>query len=1326
MFDRSPSPVVFAAAAFVGFLGAAACGERNTDDDTSDTAAPVDTEPSETRADVTPDGLDTSDTDDPGALAEALIGPAGGTVRTADGAIALVVPAGALAMPTTISIGARAAPSGAGRIYGAVYRLSPEGLAFQAPATVSFAMPARGARVAVYWTHTDREDRFQALPTTLRGSTASAPIVHFSSVFLGDPTTGPADWFCCEPKDPLTHTDADCIAWSAGAGTTCDTSLCDLSPGACPTDPPAAGCCAPGPTGDEPTQGCASLLTYGQCALGIGAGICDWSASCATATPGCCSALDPNDDNPPIPCALIGAHQDCSAAPKCQWSTSASCPVPPPASAPGGGACVDCADPAFATLPAFIASAQAVVALHAAKGCAQLATIAVAAPSTQAGDPAYAAQLGSFCAYDALLASKGCAAPGPAPTCPGSPASCCTASGANEPPGTTCAAQKDVSACTQTPGGGYCAWNPACALGPGCCAPIDPQDDHPGLPCSQMPDAMECVASLGYGYCQWTAGTGCAPGGDCAFCTDPSTLNDPDFTSAQQSWLAQNTSPTCATLGANPVAPPSAPTGSPAWRTQLGPWCAYQQSLLGKGCTSPQPSCPNLPTDCCFATDPQNDLQPDGCDTLVSQFDCEYQVGLHFCTWNPSCGLGTPTQCCVQIDPAVDEPSVGCAQIPDYGECVISAGFGYCKWDPAAGCPIPSFVACPSCADPAWTSDPDVQTAYVQSFQAYFQGGCQSIYASAVPGPSGAPAASTTGATTYETELGRFCGYEAAFAQLGCPPSFPIVPACPTPPKATTCCSSLLPGIDPAAATCASLQAYGDCTSGTGLGFCQWHAGASCPLPTPPDPCLACADPQISGDPDVSNAATLSLSAYLQAGCGAMTSAPVPPPSVAVDVQAGATTVYETQLGRYCGFEAAVKSAQCAPTAMFAPSCPSIPTPQPCCSHNTPGQQPQGTTCQAQQTFGACTAAAMGGLCQWNSSPLCPLPPNTTCTDCADPAHYQHPSFQAAFTPSYQTYLTNGCSAMAAAPVPVPSAAVGTTLYETQLGRYCGFQQAVTAASCASGVITATCPLDLCTTVPALCPAPVPNCSGCANLAALSGSGFLPAYLQALSAVANGSCLAAQTAGPPAITAPITSGAYGPQAGAYCGYQAAMAQSCNSPGCPATGCADCLDPQYTSDPIFYSALHFGWTRYGAETCADLASLAIPAPAQPPGTAAFKAELGRWCAFELALERNGCGGGSCPGLSSCAPGATSCVLPAPTCADCVAAQSAAQPAFTVAFTQKTAALAGLTCAQAYSTTPPIVSAGPGAAAYLQQLGTWCAYQDQLEAKCGTLYSQCALP
>lgn len=71
-----------------------------------------------------------------GTLVRRVIGTAGGTLSTPDGAVRLDIPAGALADNQTVSLQpiTRTAPSGTGQ----AYRLSPEGLTFAVPVRLTF------------------------------------------------------------------------------------------------------------------------------------------------------------------------------------------------------------------------------------------------------------------------------------------------------------------------------------------------------------------------------------------------------------------------------------------------------------------------------------------------------------------------------------------------------------------------------------------------------------------------------------------------------------------------------------------------------------------------------------------------------------------------------------------------------------------------------------------------------------------------------------------------------------------------------------------------------------------------------------------------------------------------------------------------------------------------------------------------------------------------------------------------------------------------------------------------------------------------------------
>ncbi len=116
------------------------------------------------------------DGDAGGGSASGTVGSAGGTVAVSGGPT-LVVPAGALASTTSITIQATGqnGPSG-----GPVYEFLPAGTTFAPPATVQMPVPPGVANPRIYWTRAGSSTQFDALPTTVSGSVASAQVSHFS------------------------------------------------------------------------------------------------------------------------------------------------------------------------------------------------------------------------------------------------------------------------------------------------------------------------------------------------------------------------------------------------------------------------------------------------------------------------------------------------------------------------------------------------------------------------------------------------------------------------------------------------------------------------------------------------------------------------------------------------------------------------------------------------------------------------------------------------------------------------------------------------------------------------------------------------------------------------------------------------------------------------------------------------------------------------------------------------------------------------------------------------------------------------------------------
>jgi hypothetical protein len=123
------------------------------------------------------------------------IGAAGGTVSHPDG-VAIEIPAGALATPTTISIRRGGSVGGA-----PMYLFEPEALDFDgdAVATVSFPVAGGATEASVYWTHTGEtqpDGSYDALPTTVASGLARAPVSYLAWGHVGDPCDATAT---CDP-----------------------------------------------------------------------------------------------------------------------------------------------------------------------------------------------------------------------------------------------------------------------------------------------------------------------------------------------------------------------------------------------------------------------------------------------------------------------------------------------------------------------------------------------------------------------------------------------------------------------------------------------------------------------------------------------------------------------------------------------------------------------------------------------------------------------------------------------------------------------------------------------------------------------------------------------------------------------------------------------------------------------------------------------------------------------------------------------------------------------------------------------------------------------
>lgn len=119
------------------------------------------------------------------------LGVDGGLVQV--GELALRVPAGALAEPTTIRVTATSTtlPDGF-TSYTPVLRFEPAGLVFRTPATIEIPFAGDSRLATVFWT--DPAGAFTALPTEIDGAIARTTVAHFSQAFVGTACEGAE---CC-------------------------------------------------------------------------------------------------------------------------------------------------------------------------------------------------------------------------------------------------------------------------------------------------------------------------------------------------------------------------------------------------------------------------------------------------------------------------------------------------------------------------------------------------------------------------------------------------------------------------------------------------------------------------------------------------------------------------------------------------------------------------------------------------------------------------------------------------------------------------------------------------------------------------------------------------------------------------------------------------------------------------------------------------------------------------------------------------------------------------------------------------------------------------
>jgi hypothetical protein len=163
-------------------------------------------------------------------------------------------------------------------------------------------------------------------------------------------------------------------------------------------------------------------------------------------------------------------------------------------------------------------------------------------------------------------------------------------------------------------------------------------------------------------------------------------------------------------------------------------------------------------------------------------------------------------------------------------------------------------------------------------------------------------------------------------------------------------------------------------------------------------------------------------------------------------------------------------------------------------------------------------------------------------------------------------------------------------------------------------------------------------------------------------------------------------------------------------------CSLCTDPSYTADAHFTTAAQGGVGAYFHLSCAELATQNVPAPSTPPNTIAFSTELGRWCAFQEALNSHDCQNAAAPFPPTCGPGlcaATQTVCPPPgNCPKCADVALTGDPTFADTAQNATAAFFTMTCQDLYASAVPEPTSTVDTTPWKSEMARWCAYQEAL--------------
>jgi hypothetical protein len=172
------------------------------------------------------------------APSTSVVGPAGGTV-TLTGGPSIVVPAGALATATTITI----AQTGTGPGGNPLYTFGPSGTTFSPAATVRVPVPVGATNPTLYWSRLGSPTLYDVIPATVVGGMLEASVTHFSTAFVGAACTQGA---ACASATACHAAAMEC---SAGTPVCTDTGANFPDQSACVTGTGAAGTCTAGVCG---------------------------------------------------------------------------------------------------------------------------------------------------------------------------------------------------------------------------------------------------------------------------------------------------------------------------------------------------------------------------------------------------------------------------------------------------------------------------------------------------------------------------------------------------------------------------------------------------------------------------------------------------------------------------------------------------------------------------------------------------------------------------------------------------------------------------------------------------------------------------------------------------------------------------------------------------------------------------------------------------------------------------------------------------------------------------------------------------------------------